>query len=135
MFSAFRRVRRTTSLGLLVASALHLTGCAQWQPVTTPATDLATVDNQAVFRFHLRDGTVLDLRSVRLVGDSIVGVRAAVGQHLRGDTTRVIALTQVRAAERSVGDPGGTVAGAGILALLVLGVALAASDPCVAAFC
>jgi hypothetical protein len=71
-----------------------------------------------------------------LIGqDSVAGQRWMPGHHLLGDQGRTIALADVRAAERKGADRAGTAAAGGLLLLVVAAAALAASDPCVAAFC
>ena len=126
---------RTVSASLLFLMVPQLTGCATWHPVTAPAAEMSVAKPDAIFRLHTRSGTVVDLRRLRVVGDSVNGVIWNPGERTRRDSIRVVALSEVQTVER-MSDGGSGAVGVGVLFLLVLaGVAVSAADPCVAAFC
>ena len=129
------RLQRATTVLLLGLMLPQLTGCTQWHPVTTPAAEIGAARSETVFRLYMKAGPVpvLDLRAVRIMGDSVAGVIWNPGERPRPDSLRTLALADIRTAER-MGS--GTGAAAGVLFLLVLaGVAISAADPCLAAFC
>lgn len=129
-----RFATRSLSALLLFLMLPQLTGCTQWNIVTTPVAKIGPQKPDAVFRLHRRTGATLDVRALRIVGDSAHGIIWSPDQQVRPDSIRVIALTDIRAAERKGSSTAAIVSGV-VLLFVLAGVAFAASDPCLAAFC
>ena len=123
MFSAPR------ALG--VAMGMLLSGCSQWQPVTTPLPQHVASRPQSI-RLTLTTGERIELDAPQVLLDSVVGVRPG---GLR--TRTAVALDQVAMAEQLESDNAKTflavLAGVGV-ALTAL-FAVAAVSYCSSGWC
>jgi hypothetical protein len=130
-----KRIRRSTwlrsfLLPLATTIWIGLSACTSWKSVKEPVPATLDADRPDDVRIQLVDGTEVKLRSPRIVSDSLEGL-VRDGKY-RDDVTRVrYALSDITTLATKQADGWktvGLVAGITLGALLVVGIAAAASD-------
>lgn len=111
-----------------VLLGLHLAGCTRWAPVSQPIPEVLEAHPRAGVRLTLDDGKRLELKHIRILSDSLVGV-SLIGPSESGvlepwdkPDTVAVALADIRRMEVEQG----TGAAAGIVAGVILLVVIAA---------
>lgn len=125
-------LRRSRVLRFLVVPlmiAVFLPACHKWSPVSGPLDQAISTERPDLVRVTHHDGTVTDVRSPTIQGDSLIGLPAHGPQPVPGaiitvDTVRV-ALSDIQGVHEQKSD--GLATGAVILGGIFVGLAVAAA--------